>query len=334
MTERDRTGTAGSSGNSSTGHGGTERVAASQINREYRSTVFALLFSEKKNALALYNALHHTSCTDEEEIQVNTLEGSSVFARRQNDVSFLFAGQQSLYEHQSTVNPNMPLRNLFYLADLLQRDYGRRDLYRERVLKIPAPRFAVFYNGRREQPEEQTYRLSDQFESQMAYPEVELAVTVYNINPGMNEELKDRCRPLRDYTIFVERMQEALDAAGTEQEKNRAAREVIEQCIGEGILADFLRKYGEEIVRMYAWEITEEEYREVIREDAMEWAAELAEQKAAELAEQKAAELAEQKAAELAEQKAAELAAEREAGWKQEIARLQGILARNGIAYT
>ena len=44
-----------------------------------------------------------------------TLE-NAVYMNMKNDVAFLVDFQPNLYEHQSTWNPNMPLRNLFYVA--------------------------------------------------------------------------------------------------------------------------------------------------------------------------------------------------------------------------
>ncbi len=78
-----------------------------------------------------------------------------------NDISFVLAHELLLYEHQSTVNPNMPLRDLFYVSSVLQGSTRDEDLYGRRMVRIPAPEFVVFYNGTDSQPERLVLRLSN-----------------------------------------------------------------------------------------------------------------------------------------------------------------------------
>lgn len=153
-----------------------------------------MIFMEKKeNLLSLYNAVNGTNYTNAEDLVVNTLE-NAIYMNMKNDMSFIFDFFLNLYEHQSTFNPNMPLRNLFYLSRLLQVLVEDKNLYGRRPVKIPTPRFVVFYNGTEEASERQVLRLSEAFEKPMEEPEVELCVTVLNINPGNNRALMESCR--------------------------------------------------------------------------------------------------------------------------------------------
>lgn len=100
-----------------------------KVNRKYKDTLFRRLFSEKKNLLELYNALCDTSYTNENKLEIVTLE-NAIYMNIKNDVAFLIADYLNMFEHQSTKNPNMPLRDLLYIA----REYEKlinRQLYRK-----------------------------------------------------------------------------------------------------------------------------------------------------------------------------------------------------------
>ena len=133
-----------------------------------------------------------------------------------NDASFILDMNLSLYEHQSTYNPNVPLRNLFYIANLLQKLINKRDLYGSRLIKIPTPRFAVFYNGTDQRPEVEELRLSTAFENPMDEPEIELVCKVYNINQGKNVDLLEHCNVLKEYMFFVDRVRYYVKELGDE----------------------------------------------------------------------------------------------------------------------
>ena len=116
------------------------------VNRKYKDTLFRALFSERKHLLSLYNAVNETNYTNEEDLEINTLE-NVIYLKMKNDISFLFGFSLNLYEHQSSVNPNMPLRDLFYVADLLQKIVKDKNLYSSSLVGIPTPKFVMFYNG-------------------------------------------------------------------------------------------------------------------------------------------------------------------------------------------
>ena len=236
-------------------------MTEAQMKRSYKDTMFRMLFKEKENLLSLYNAVNKTSYSNVEELEITTLE-NAVYMNYKNDVSFVFGFELMLYEHQSTVNPNMPLRDLIYVTKVLQNITRNEILYSSGLIKLPAPRFVVFYNGTDPQPEEQILRLSDAFEKKMEEPELELVVKVYNINSGYNQELMEACCLLKEYAQYVEQVRKFA--------KNLPFQEAVEQavdhCIRNGILADFLLKNRAEAIAVSIFEYDEEKHLKSERE--------------------------------------------------------------------
>ncbi len=233
--------------------------------RNYKDTVFRMLFNEKTALLSLYNAVNKTNFTNEEHLEITTLE-NAIYLGMKNDVSCVFAFELCIYEHQSTVNPNMPLRDLLYVAQQLQKLVPQDRLYRSKPVKIPTPRFVVFYNGTTNIPERKKYCLSDLFEKPTEKPELELTVTVYNINPGMNKELLEACKLLKEYVQFTEKIRENRKTMDLKVAVNKA----VDDCIKEGILEEFLRKQRAEVVAMSIYEYDQEKHLEVVKEESWE----------------------------------------------------------------
>ena len=135
------------------------------VNRNYKSSIFAMLFSDRKELLGLYNAVSGKHYSDPELLEVNTLENAIYMAIR-NDLSFVIDSRLSLYEHQSTYSPNLPLRMLMYLADLYADITKEDNLYGRKKVLIPPPQFIIFYNGEEEQPDRQVLLLSDLYSAE------------------------------------------------------------------------------------------------------------------------------------------------------------------------
>ncbi|MCR5849081.1 MAG: Rpn family recombination-promoting nuclease/putative transposase [Lachnospiraceae bacterium] len=176
-------------------------------NRREKDSVFRMLFNEKTALLSLFNAVNNTDYPNPEDLKVTTLE-NAVYLTIKNDLSCLINTRLGLFEHQSTINPNMPLRYLQYVSDLFERDYITRRIYTKRRIRLPRPVFITFYNGVENQPERKELKLSDLYETEGASGEInlELVSVQLNINPGYNEDLKCRCSLLGEYTEFVERV--------------------------------------------------------------------------------------------------------------------------------
>ena len=223
------------------------------IKNDYKDSMFRMLYLDRKELLNLYNAVNGTDYTDAEGLEINTLQ-NAIYMNMKNDVSFLFNFQVNLYEHQSTVNPNMPLRDLFYVSDLLQNYVKDFDMYGRGVVKIPAPRFIVFYNGKEKQPERRVYRPSDAFSKKQEEPELELLVTVLNVNEGNNAELLGKCKTLREYMLYNERVRNYARQMSIEE----AVECAVTECIKEDILADFLMKNRAEAIKVSIYEYNEE----------------------------------------------------------------------------
>lgn len=239
---------------------GSGTIGEVGTNREYKSDVFKMYFSIKKNILDLYNAMNGTSYTEEDDVEVNTLE-CGVFMKIYNDVSFVISGTINLYEHQSTINPNMPLRDLYYITDMY-KPYGMtHDLYEETLIKVPTPKFVVFYNGRRNAPEKEILKLSDAFIQETDDPELELKVLFLNINYGFNKELMEKCVALRDYATLNKRVRDNLDSGMTIEE---AATDAVDTCIRDHIMEDFLVREKAGVIRMHVLDFNEELHEEAL----------------------------------------------------------------------
>lgn len=234
-----------------------------KVHRNYKDTIFRMLFRDSRNLLSLYNALNGTAYADVESLEITTLK-NAVYMNYKNDISFVFDFQLMLYEHQSTVNPNMPLRDLFYVARVLERRTKDQNLYGSALVSIPAPRFVVFYNGTDCQPEKQILRLSNAFEKEQDNPELELAVTVYNINLGNNQGLMEACRVLREYAEYVELVRKYAK----EMSLSEAVEQAVDHCIRNGILREFLSENRAEAIAMSIFEYDEEKHLKSEREQA------------------------------------------------------------------
>ncbi len=222
-----------------------------------------MLFKKKENLLSLYNALNKTAYTDVEHLEVTTLE-NAVYMNYKNDISFVFDYELMLYEHQSTVNPNMPLRDLIYVAKVLQGIVKDESLYGKTLVRLPAPRFVVFYNGTDFQPEKYQLRLSEAFEKKQPCSELELIVTVYNINWGHNKELMKACRLLGEYAEYVEQVRVFARTMPFKE----AVEKAVDYCIEHEVLSEFLSKNRAEAVEMCIFEFDEEKYMEMERNSA------------------------------------------------------------------
>lgn len=228
--------------------------------RNHKDTVFRMIYKDRTKLLELYNALNGTEYEDAAELEVCTLE-NAIYMGMKNDVSFLFDSEMNLYEHQSTFNPNMPLRDLMYAAKQLEKYMAEDTLYSSKLVKIPVPRFVVFYNGTEKQPERRVLKLSDAYEKKVASPELELKVLMLNINQGNNRKLMQRCKTLKEYCQFVE----CIRKYAATMEIAEAVDRAVTECIKKNILADFLTKQRAEVVAVSIFEYNEEEELKKIR---------------------------------------------------------------------
>ena len=229
--------------------------------RNHKDTLFRMIFSTKENLLSLYNAVNHSNYTDPAELEIVTLK-NAVYMNIKNDQVFLLDMQLNLYEHQSTWNPNMPLRFLIYVAKEYQKLIRNHTLYASTLVELPTPHFVVFYNGEEEQEAESELRLSQSFKQKTDKPELELIVKVLNINLDKNQDVLEACQLLKEYMLLVDRIRRYT---AEYDDINLAVEQAVTECIEENILADFLRKNRTEAIEVSIFEYDEKREKELIR---------------------------------------------------------------------
>ena len=233
--------------------------------RNYKDRIFRMVFREKKALLALYNAMNETDYENEDDLKVTTLE-SALYLEMKNDVSFVLYDELLLYEHQSTKNPNLPLRNLFYVSDVYSELTKDLFLYGSVPVQIPEPKFVVFYNGLENMQEREVLKLSSLYAKKAEHISLELETLVLNVNVGYNKILMERCRQLSDYAQFVSEVRKRLSKKIPLSE---AVNEAVEDCIQRGILAEFLSKNRAEVVKVSIYEYDEEKVKRMFKEECM-----------------------------------------------------------------
>ena len=175
------------------------------VNDEYKDRVFKFLFGNPGNrewTLELYNAINGSNYKNAQDIQFNTIE-DAVYLGMKNDVSFIIMNELNLWEHQSTYNPNMPMRFFIYAAKLYEKYISNSDYYQysSTLQKAPRPKCICFYNGTANRPEKKILKLSEAFGGEA---DIEVCVTMLNINYGKNKNLMEACKPLNEYAWLVE----------------------------------------------------------------------------------------------------------------------------------
>ena len=230
-------------------------------NRKYKDTVFRMLITDRDNLLSLYNAVNGSSYEDPNAVEIVTLE-NAMYMGMKNDLAFIVDTGLFLYEHQSTYNPNMPLRDLFYIAGEYQKLVDHRSLYASTLQKIPAPSFLVFYNGSERKEDSWVSYLSESYENLTGEPNLELKVITLNINEGHNSQLMEQCQILREYAQYVAKVREYA----RRKELDEAVEQAVNDCIQSGILAEFLRKNKSEVIAMSIFEYDKEEEERKLRE--------------------------------------------------------------------
>ena len=238
-------------------------------NRLYKDKVFRMLFSEKEHLLELYNALNGTKYGDPDELEIMTWD-DVLYMRMKNDVSMLIDGRLNLYEHQSSWNPNMPLRGLIYFAELYKDLTREKNIYGPKLLPLPTPIYIVFYNGERKMGDFEEMKLSDAFVHGNEQSGMELKVKVINIKYGMNRELMEKCRTLADYAFFVGQVKTYLK----QMELKAAIYKAIDDCVKEDRLAEFLKSRRDEVMCSLLTEYDEEKTLAMMREEMKEIAKE------------------------------------------------------------
>ena len=234
--------------------------------KKYRDGLFRDYFNDKARLLDLCNALLGENGTNPDEIIINTLDGI-FFGKLKNDLSCIYRNNfLILIEHQSTPNENMPLRMLFYVAELFKQyiEPFKEKIYKLNQIELPTPKFYLFYNGREEEAEQRQMKLSTAFKN---FSGLELVVDFYNLNEGKNKNLLQKTQTLQDYCIFVNCVEKNLRGG---MNLDSAIAAAIDYCIKSEVMAEYLQEKCKEVVSMLGFEYDEDLAKKAIQEDARE----------------------------------------------------------------
>lgn len=235
------------------------------VNRIYKDRLYKMIFNDKSELLKLYNAINGTHYDDPAMLTITTLD-NAIYMTMENDLSFIIDMRLALYEQQSTVNPNLPLRFLMYITDIYSAYTKDMNIYGSKKVQIPLPSFVIFYNGVKSQPDSTEFLLSELFHPTTDQPALELKAVMLNINKGHNQELMNACHTLRDYSEYVARIR----TYSAEMPLTDAVEKAITECIHENILRDFLLKNRAEAKAMSIYEYDEEKTLRMFREEGYE----------------------------------------------------------------
>ena len=235
-------------------------------NKKYRDSVFRDYFNEPVRLLSLCNAILDTRYSDVNELKINTLEGI-FFDNQKNDISCTIGNTfLVLVELQTSVNENMPFRCLSYVTELLNNLVtNKKKLYNKLLIRFPAPRFVVLYDGERAEPLKREMRLSDAFGGDSS--SLELVVTAYNINYGLKQPLLEKCRYLSDYSVLVGKVKEGIRLGLSRCE---AIGRAVKYCLDSGLMKGYLEKKSQEVFNMLALEWNMDDALQARFEDGIE----------------------------------------------------------------
>lgn len=245
-----------------------------KANQKVKDSVFSLYLTEDtKRLVEVYNAIQTKDYPLDTPVEINTLT-DALYKDRVNDVSFLLNGQHIvLLEHQSTINYNMPLRTLLYIARLYEKTCPQKNLYRKKIIKLPRPKFFVLYNGAEPYPQESILRLSDSFDDLSDEDKVEgehyleLIVKVLNIRYSSNNPLLQRSRSLWEYSVFVHQINVNKNSGMSLED---AIHEAVLYCEQRGVMRSFLEKHASEVENMLLSDWNWDDALQVEREEARE----------------------------------------------------------------
>ena len=233
-------------------------IQMSDVNREYKDRLFKFVFGHEEHkdwTLSLYNAINGTDYTNYDDIEFTTV-ADAVYMKMKNDVSFLISNTMNFYEHQSTINPNMPMRFLIYSGMVYSKYIETTPGYHrfsKTQQKAPTPKCICFYNGKEDQEDKVILSLRDTFNGKVE-PDIEVKVTMLNINYGHNKAIMEACKPLREYSLFNDNVRTNMD---TMQDLEKAIDKAIDDMPDDSVIKPFLIENKAEVKIMCITEYDE-----------------------------------------------------------------------------
>ena len=234
-------------------------VSEKGMNRQYRDRLFKFIFGNpehKEWTLSLYNAINGTNYTNPNDIQLTTIE-DAVYMGMKNDTSFLITEAMNFWEQQSTFNPNLPMRILIYAGMVYAKYVETSDdyyIYSSKQQKAPVPKCICFYNGTDKKADRTVLKLSDSF-PEGSDPDIEVKVTMININYGQNKELMETCQSLKDYSWLMDKIRSNKKTMGSLELAVDAA---LTAMPNDSVIKSFLLENQAEVKRMCITEYNEE----------------------------------------------------------------------------
>ena len=244
-----------------------------KVNKKHKDRVFKFIFGKNKQwALSLYNAVNGSDYTDSDALEFNTID-EILYIGMQNDVSFLLFFVLSIWEHQSTFNPNVPIRMFLYAAQLYDKYMAEHDCYRysRNLIKLPRPKCICFYNGTEDQPEEMFLKLSDAFRQnrdEAVDSDIEVTVRMLNINYGNNKALMEACKPLMEYSWLVENIRQNNKVL---KNVEKAVDKTLDEMPDDFVIKKFLLMNKAEVKGMF---LTEYDEKKILEQERQEGRAE------------------------------------------------------------
>ena len=236
-------------------------MVSAMPNRKYKDSVFTVLFSSKDSLLELYKVLH----PEDTEVTINDIEKISlrnvILIRRYNDAAMGIRDKLIiLSEHQSTINPNMPLRLLLYIAEeyekIIKKNGDIKALYSEKLITLPTPEFYVIYTGNE--------KCVDYMHLTDAFPEEYKNNTFMQLNVKVIAK-EDKNNILGGYIAFVKKAEMLRHTPG--YTFTDALKEAVQWCMKENILTGFMEERSEELMSLMLEEWNMEDALKYNREE-------------------------------------------------------------------
>jgi len=252
-------------------------------NKKYKDSIVRALFNKPEKALGLYCDIKGIAYDPSVLVEMKSLD-VQFMPQLRNDISFVIDGVLVVFfEHQASLNKNMPLRLLQYIVMFFAAYYKMGSaLYANALIKLPMPEFYVLYNGKSSYPPTGELRLSDAYmtKGDGAPPSLELVVKVININYQSLSPNLQKNEDIYGYAYFVSK----VDAAQKQGlALSDALRKAVDECISEGILVEFFEQYRNEVESMFTLVYDEEMAKKVAREEGKEEGKELGKEEGKEI---------------------------------------------------
>jgi hypothetical protein len=243
------------------------QIIGEKSDKKYKDTFFRSLFCDKERALELFNAIEGTDFPKGTPLDFFS-QGDKSLVWRNNDLAFVINNLLlAIKDHQGTLNPNMPFRLLPFAVDILYTWLtNKKELYKNKLVTIPTPKFYVLYNGK-EKLKSNILRLSDSFRFDSHDFSMELTVKVIDINYKSGSEVLQKSPSLNGYAYLVESIRQNINDGLS---RDIAIASAVNHCINKDILTKFLQENYQEVCSMFNYGITYEEEMEIKQEEAWE----------------------------------------------------------------